>query len=114
MGPAAPAVRRTSLKFPTYVTSARNCPQARSELHFRTELDDVTRPGELRGQLLGAGLARAVQYEEPGELLLRLGVRAVGADRLLPLPPVGPRRRRGVQRQPADQLAGCGQLGEQL
>ena len=69
-------------------------------------------PEKCAHDLLGPLLALDVDQEEAGEVLLRLGVRAVGHQRLAGLPAVEPGAGRVGQRLAADELAPFRQLGQ--
>src|SRR6478735_2444484 len=76
----------------------------------RPQLDGVTRPGELHGELLGPLLRGDVEQEEPGEVLLGLGVRPVGGDGAARVPPVEAGGRGVAERLTTLELAARGQL----
>src|SRR5919106_23769 len=73
--------------------------------HRRPQFDDATGLGELLRDLLGPPPRLAVDEEEPGEVLLGLGVRTVGGEVTLRGPAVERRRGRVGQRFGDDELA---------
>ena len=72
--------------------------------HHRPELDASAGPGELGDDLLGPLPGLDVDQEEPGQVLLRLGVGPVGPRAGPVAPPVERGRGRVAERLAADQL----------